>query len=201
MARTGQTLENVASGERITFRRTAAETNGELVAVDLALPAGARVAGWRHFHPEQQERFEVVEGWMSFRLGRKRMLAGPGTVVVVPPGTPHAFANAGTGDALVRVEIRPALDIETLFETAVGLAADGRMMLGGIPRPLDLPLFLDRFEREVQAAFPPRRLQRIALAPLAWLARRLGYGAAVCARGGSRRRARPPRGLSFCLQT
>ena len=96
MARTGQTLENVASGERITFRRTAAETNGELVAVDLALPAGARVAGWRHFHPEQQERFEVVEGWMSFRLGRKRMLAGPGTVVVVPPGMPHAFANAGT---------------------------------------------------------------------------------------------------------
>ena len=130
---------------------------------------------------------------MSFRLGRKRMLAGPGTVVVVPPGMPHAFANAGTGDALVRVEIRPALDMEALFETAVGLAADGRMMLGGIPRPLDLPLFLDRFEREVQGAFPRRWVQRIALAPLGWLARRLGYGAryalAPAAVVGSCRRA------------
>jgi quercetin dioxygenase-like cupin family protein len=176
MARQGQTLENRATGERITFRRTAADTNGELVAVDLALPAGARVAGWRHLHPHQQEIFEVVEGTMRFRLGRKQILARAGTTVVVPPGVPHNFANAGLGDALVRVEIRPALDMEQLFETAVGLAEDGRTMLGGIPGPLELPLFLDRFEREVQAAFPPRRLQRIALAPLAWLARGLGRG-------------------------
>ena len=35
MAYAGQTLENPASGERITFRRTAAETDGELVAIDL----------------------------------------------------------------------------------------------------------------------------------------------------------------------
>jgi quercetin dioxygenase-like cupin family protein len=176
MPRQGQTLENRATGERITFRRTAAETNGELVAVDLALPAGARVAGWRHFHPEQHEVFEVVEGTMRFRLGRERILAGAGTTVVVPPGVPHNFANAGPGEALVRVEIRPALDMERLFETAVGLADEGRTMLGGIPGPLELPLFLDRFAREVQAAFPPRWLQRIALAPLAWLAGRLGRG-------------------------
>ena len=146
------------------------------MAIDLALPAGARVAGWKHFHPEQQEVFEVLEGTMAFRLGRRRIVAEAGTAIVVPPGTPHNFANAGTGAALVRVEIRPALDMEQLFETAVGLADEGRTMLGGIPGPLDLPLFLERFEHEVQAAFPPRWLQRIALAPLAWLARRLGRG-------------------------
>jgi hypothetical protein len=41
MAITGQTLVNPASGERITFRTTAAATNGELVAIDLELPLGA----------------------------------------------------------------------------------------------------------------------------------------------------------------
>ena len=47
MAITGQTLVNPASGERITFRTTAAE-NGELVAIDLELPQGGRVPGGQH---------------------------------------------------------------------------------------------------------------------------------------------------------
>jgi mannose-6-phosphate isomerase-like protein (cupin superfamily) len=177
MAYAGQQLVNPASGERITFRKTSAETNGELVAIDLELPAGGRVPGGLHIHPVQEERFEIVEGTMRFRMGRGRVvMAGPGDVVVVPPGTPHDFANGGDTEALVRVEVRPALQMEELFETAVALAEQGRTMLGGIPRPLDLALFSRRFEQEVQKAFPPYRLQRIALAPLAWIARRRGYG-------------------------
>ena len=172
MAFPGQELENPASGERITIRRTAAETEGELLAIDLVLPAGGRVPGGQHIHPKQEERFEVVEGTMRFRIGRKCVVAEPGEVVVVPPGQKHDFANAGDEDALVRVEVRPALKMEQLFETAVGLAVQGRTMMGGIP--MDLPLFVEEFEDEVQRAFPPRWVQRLALAPLAWLARRRG---------------------------
>ena len=172
MARRGQTLVNPASGERITFRTTAAETGGELVAIDLELPRGGRVPGGLHIHPLQEERFEVVSGTMRFRMRRRRIVAGPGDVVVVRPGVPHDFANAGEGTALVRVEIRPALRMEELFETAVTLAEQGRTMLGGIPRPLDLALFAREFEQEVRAAFPPRWLQRLAFAPLAAIARR-----------------------------
>jgi hypothetical protein len=50
-------------------------------------------------------------------------------------------------------------------------------MMKGIPRPLDLARFTREFEQEVQRALPPRWLQRLALAPLAWLARRRGFGA------------------------
>ena len=113
----------------------------------------------------------MVRGVMRFRMRGERILAGPGEVVVVPPGVPHDFANAGDVTALVRVDIRPALRMEQLFETAVALAERGRTMLGGIPRPLELALFTREFEQEVQAAFPPRWLQRIALAPLAWIGR------------------------------
>ena len=84
----------------------------------------------------------------------------------------RAFAAAGGHH---RVEIRPALKIEQLFETAVALAEQGRTMMKGIPKPLDLALFTREFEHEVQAAFPPRWLQRLALAPLAWLATHRGY--------------------------
>ena len=174
MAYRGQTLENPASGERITFRETAATTDGELLAIDLELPAGRRVPGGQHIHPKQEERFEVVEGTMRFKLGRKRVVAGPGDVVVVPAGQKHDFANVGDDDALVRVEVRPALKMEELFETAVGLAEQGRTFMGGIPKPLDLALFTEEFDDEVQGAFPPRWVQRMALAPLAALARRRG---------------------------
>ena len=130
MASAGQILENPASGERITIRQTAADTHGELLAIDLELPAGRRVPGGQHIHPLQEERFEVVEGTMRFKMGRDRVVAGPGEVVVVPAGVPHDFANAGDSRALVRVEVRPALKMEALFETAVGLAEQGRTMLG-----------------------------------------------------------------------
>lgn len=78
MAYRGQTLENPASGERIVFRQTSAVTGGELLAIDLELPAGRRVPGGQHIHPKQEERFEVVEGTMRFRMGRKRVGARRG---------------------------------------------------------------------------------------------------------------------------
>jgi quercetin dioxygenase-like cupin family protein len=173
----GQVLVNPASGERITFRRTAAQTRGKLVTIDLELPQGARVPGGLHIHPLQEERFEMLEGTMRFRMRRRKILAGPGEVVVVPPRVPHDFANVGNETALVRVDIRPALKMEQLFETAVSLAEEGRTMMKGIPRPLDLALFTREFEQEIQKALPPLWLQRLALAPLSWIAQRRGYGA------------------------
>jgi quercetin dioxygenase-like cupin family protein len=172
MAYAGQTLVNPASGERLTIRRTSAETNGELLVVDLELPAGRKVPGPLHRHPKQEERFEVLEGTMRFRMGRKKIVAGPGEVVTVAPGVRHDFANVGDEDAVVRVEVRPALEMERMFETAVALAQQGRTWAGGIPKPLDLALFTREFSDEVQAAFPPMWLQRMALAPLAFFAAR-----------------------------
>jgi hypothetical protein len=110
---------------------------------------------------------------MRFKKGRKTVLAGPGDTLVVPAGTYHRFANAGDGPAVIRVEVRPALKMEQLWETTVALAAEGRTFRSGLPRPLDLALFMREFEQEVQAPFAPG-LVRAATAPLAWLATRRG---------------------------
>lgn len=176
MAHTGQVLENPVSGERIHFRRTAADTGGELLEIDLELSPDGHAPGM-HVHPIQEERFEVVAGRIRFRTGLRTAIAEPGDVVVVPPGTVHAFENAGPDEALARVEIRPALRMEDLFETAVALADEGRTTRKGMPRPLDLALFVSEFRDEVRGAFPPAWIQRATLAPLAWIARRRGYAA------------------------
>src|SRR5262249_51166566 len=83
------------------------------------------------------------------------------------------FANAGEGPAVIRVEVRPALRMEQLWETTVALAAEGRTFRSGLPRPLDLALFMREFEQEVRAPFAPGMV-RAATAPLAWLAARRG---------------------------
>ena len=173
MAYAGQTLDNPITGERIIFRHTAADTGGELLAIDLILAPDGHVPG-AHVHPSQEERFEVVSGTMKFRLGRKKIVAHAGDVVVVPPGSVHKFANAGEEPAHVRVEVRPALKMEQLFETTVALAHEGRTNDKGMPKPLDLALFVREYEDEVSAPFPPAPVVKAAMAPLVWMAKHRG---------------------------
>jgi quercetin dioxygenase-like cupin family protein len=176
MAYAGQLIENPISGERITFRKTAADTDGEVLAFDLALSPDGNVPGM-HVHPIQEERFEVVEGKMRFRSRGRKVTAKRGDIVVVPPGERHKFQNGGDEDAHVRVEVRPALRMEQLLETSVDLAEEGRTNSKGLPKPLDLALFMHEFKDEVTGPFLPGWLQRTVLAPLAWIARKRGHGA------------------------
>ena len=131
----GQTLDNPVTGERFTFTHTASSTGGELLAFDFALRAGGAVP-IPHVHPVQTERFEVVEGRMRFRLGLRTLLAGPGDVVEVAPGVAHSFANPGPDEALLRVEVRPALAMERMLAEVVALAHAGRLTRRGLPRDL-----------------------------------------------------------------
>lgn len=62
--------------------------------------------------------------------------------------------------------------MERLFETATALAEQGRTFRSGIPRPLDLALLAREFKQEVQSALAPLWMQRVALAPLTWMADR-----------------------------
>lgn len=173
---TRRTIDNPVSGERITFLQTAEDTGGELLEVELELAPKGRVPG-AHVHPEQEERFHVLEGEMRFRLGLRTIRATAGDTVVVPAGRVHRFTNAGNCTARARIEISPALDMEQLFRTTVQLAREGNVMRSGMPKPLHLALFVRRFAREVRAPFPPASVVQAVLAPLAAIARHKGYAA------------------------
>ncbi len=167
----GQTLENPVTGERFTFTHTAASTGGELLAFDFALRPGGKVP-IAHVHPIQTERFEIVAGSVRFRLGRRRFVAGPGEVVEAPPGVAHGFANAGDGEARMRVEVRPALAMERMFAEVIALAQAGRMTRRGLPRnPLTLAALARTYDQEAHAPLLSVGVQRALLAPLVWLSR------------------------------
>jgi quercetin dioxygenase-like cupin family protein len=167
----GQTLENPVTGERFTFIETAATTGGELLSFELGLRPGGAVP-IPHVHPIQTERFEVVEGRMRFRVGLRTVVAGPGEVVEVAPGVVHGFANAGDGEARVRVEVRPALQMEDMFSEVIAMAHAGRLSRRGMPRNLlDLALLARAHDQEAHAPLLTVGLQRLLLAPLVVLAR------------------------------
>jgi quercetin dioxygenase-like cupin family protein len=176
MAFSGQIIHNPISGERIHFLRTAQETDGELLEFELQLTPDGKVPG-AHVHPEQEERFHVIEGTMKFRLGFKTIVAQAGDRVVVPAGARHRFANGGETTARVRVEVEPALDMEQLLETTAELAHEGHTLRSGMPKPLHLALFVQRFKREVRAPFPPAWVVAATMAPLRALARARGHHA------------------------
>jgi hypothetical protein len=128
-------------------------------------------------HPEQEERFHVLEGTMKFKLGLRTIVAEAGETVIVPAGARHKFSNGGDQTARVRVEVAPALDMEHLLATTAELAHEGNVLASGMPKPLHLALFVERFRREVRAPFPPAWMVRVLMAPLAALARRRGHDA------------------------
>lgn len=165
-------IENPLSGERITIMERPRIT-GDALAWNLVLAPGGRVPN-SHSHPEQEERFTVLDGTMSFRVGWRRLLARPGDVVVVPPGKVHHFANPGPVPARVLVESTPALLTEAMLETAAALARDQHAAGRMLPRPLDLALFMCDFDREVRAPYLPASLVRAVLRPVRGLARSLG---------------------------
>src|SRR6266516_1641018 len=147
-------------------------TAGEMLAFDLVVHPDGRVPGG-HVHQVQQESFEILRGTVKFRKGLRTVIAAPGDTVVVPPGAFHHFANAGEEPAVVRVRVEPALRMEHLFETVAALAGEGRTLRSGMPKPLDLAVFMREFENEVQAPLAPG-LVRAVMAPLAWMAVRRG---------------------------
>jgi quercetin dioxygenase-like cupin family protein len=183
MIHTGDVIENPVTGERLVFRKTAWETNGEAVVIETFVKPNGFVAA-AHLHPYQEERFQVLRGTVGFRVGREEIVAGPGQRLTVPAGTAHKFWNAGEEEAHFVCEVRPALQFEQLIETMFGLAADGKTNRKGMPNPLRLAVIAQAHFDNVHLPFPPAWMQRIGLALGAPLGRLLGYKATYVAAGG-----------------
>ena len=172
VAKAGEHLRNTVSGEQLVFRRTAADTDGELLEFDWCFAPGGSVG--LHVHGSQEESFEILSGSARFRVGRRRLTAGPGEQLAVPPGAVHGWGNAGEGELWARVQLRPALRTEQLFEDLFALEHEGGIDRKGRPKLLPLAMLLDQFREEIQVPWLPAPVQGRLLALLAALGRRRG---------------------------
>jgi quercetin dioxygenase-like cupin family protein len=174
MIRTGDTIHNPVTGERVTFLATSADTDGEAVVIETVVQPNGCVAA-AHLHPSQSERFAVKSGRLGMKVGRERRTLGAGQWLTVEPGTSHRFWNDGDEPVTFVCEIRPALQFESLLETMFALAADGKTNRKGMPNLLRLAVIADAHFDTVRLPFPPAWMQKAGLVLAAPVGRLLGY--------------------------
>ena len=174
MIKTGDTLTNPVTKEHMTFLKTAADTNGEYVLIELRAEPQAVVAA-AHVHPSQTETFEVLSGKLGAKVAGRKIEAEAGDALVVEPGQAHKWWNAGEDELVFRTEVRPALQFEQLIETMFSLAADGKTNKKGMPNPIRLAVIANHHLGEVHLPVVPRWMQKAALAMGAPIGRLFGY--------------------------
>jgi quercetin dioxygenase-like cupin family protein len=155
--------------QRLGFSR-----DGDVLHAEVWTAPGGDVPS--HYHPAQEERFEVLAGTVRFTINGKRIEARPGDRVIAPVGVKHSFRNTGDVEAHLLVEVEPALQLQGFLEEAAALARAGRYTRHGIPRHpaaiVELADLMVRYADTTVMAFPPRAIQRLTLWPIARLRRK-----------------------------
>ncbi len=170
MAGLGDVIEVPRTGEKFVFLKRPRDTNGELFEIEFFVRDFALVAARPHIHTNT-ERVEVIAGRARMRKGREELSLGPGEMVVIPAGVVHSIRREGEEFLHFRLQFRPPMKVETMFETVIGLHRDGK----NFRHPL-LAAVLAR-EHDTYLGGPPIRLQKPLIAVLAAVGRLFGYRA------------------------
>lgn len=119
---TNATTETVhVLGNLISFLLPAEETGQRFSMVEAYTAPGA--GSPPHLHRDDEETFYVLEGEYAFTVDGETQLRGPGSVVHVRRGSPHAFANAGEAPARMLILNWPGDHHERFFR-AIGEPVD-----------------------------------------------------------------------------
>lgn len=179
MSKTRHIVTNPYTDHSVTFLQTGAETNGQLLQIEymVSRPEQPLQVIPLHVHSQVTERFTVVSGKLGVILGNKKVqqIVAPGEVVDVPPGVPHAFWNAGDGELRFLTDIEPGGQLQTYWETAFGLAVDGKVNEQGVPHFWQIAVLFPVMDTYLPQV--PMPLQNSVFALLGWVGRLLGYRA------------------------
>lgn len=107
-------------GGDMTFLARGEQTNGALVAVDIAVPPGEGPP--LHVHTHEEETVYVLEGDLRFKLDDELVPTPAGSFVFIPRGVAHTFQNTGAEPGRMLVMFAPA-GMEGFFDRLSQLTA------------------------------------------------------------------------------
>lgn len=177
MAKARDTKDNPMSGQQIIFQKRSADTNGELLEVESIYTKPTPSRPPIHYHPRQEERFEVLSGAVKVCVDGTERTLSEGEILVVPSNVLHKMWSEQEGEVRVNWQTRPALKTEWFFETLWGLAEEGRTNEKGVPNLLQVAVIARAYANEFRLAKPPWLVQKALFAVLAPIGRLLGYRA------------------------
>jgi quercetin dioxygenase-like cupin family protein len=128
----------------------------------------------KHFHPSQDEHFEVLEGVLTTRVeGAERELR-VGDTLDIPRGAVHQMWNAGDVPARALWRTSPAGRTAEWFAAIDAVRRSGRVGRNGMPGPLAFGVYLTEYSDVFRLA-GPQPLLRPLLAGMGALGRLKGY--------------------------
>ena len=128
----------------------------------------------KHFHPAQDERFEVLEGVLTARVDGEQRELRPGDVLEIPRGAAHQMWIAAGTPARATWQTSPAGRTGQWFEAIDQLRGSGRVGRNGMPGPLAFGAYLTEY-RDVFRLAGPQPILSPALKLLGTLGRLKGY--------------------------
>jgi mannose-6-phosphate isomerase-like protein (cupin superfamily) len=105
-----------ARGFLCTFKLLASDTNGAFTLSEASNAPNTGVPS--HIQHLEDEAFLILEGSYTFQVGDQCMQCGPGEVIYVPRGVPHAFENTGNESARILILQAPGGIHEQYFAEA-----------------------------------------------------------------------------------
>src|SRR3954447_19326839 len=91
---------------RLTVKESGERTRGALALVELEA-ATTFHSPPPHVHRAHEEGFYVLAGELQIMVGPHSIVAKPGTLIMVPIGVPHTFANATSDPVRVLCTLSP----------------------------------------------------------------------------------------------
>jgi quercetin dioxygenase-like cupin family protein len=156
-------------GHRFHTLESSRDTDDASLRLEYVAPPGANIS--EHIHHVQEEQFAVISGRLGVRVGGQELILGPGESAIGPQGVPHAWWNPSDEEEVCFVAgVRPGLDVETMFETMLGLAREGKT-IGSLPRnPLQLAVLVRHVGGMAYPTGLPKPVRKVLFAPVAVLA-------------------------------
>ena len=162
---------NLTPSESVSVRSHAPEA----LEVEGVYGAGGS-APPKHFHPDQDEHFEVLAGTLRTRVNGEERTLGPGDTLDIPRGAVHQMWNPGAETARVVWRTSPAGRTLEWFQRLDSLQREGRVGSNGMPGPLAFAAYLTEYRDVIRlSAGPATPVVHGLLAVLAPAGRLRGY--------------------------
>ncbi|MEU0203285.1 MULTISPECIES: cupin domain-containing protein [unclassified Streptomyces] len=120
----GETI--VLGATRMRVLEDGSHTGHRLAIAESVLPPHTQGPP-QHRHARHDEGFYVLSGTVRFTVGQEDHDATAGTLVMIPPGTPHTFANVTDQPAVLLSTFIPDLYVQ-YFRDLQEVLADGRAL-------------------------------------------------------------------------
>lgn len=159
-----------ATGETVTFTKTAYDTGGEFLEGIVTLPANAEGPP-PHRHVLQTETFEVLEGNVEVMCNGEKQILKPGQSFTVPANGLHSFHTANGRDIRFKATLTPALQFQYML-TEVFASCNRRK--SNQPSVFDATFILNQIKGEYRLGNVPVFVQRNFFPVIALIGRIFG---------------------------